>query len=93
MPFQMNDLLLNGGEMSDGQREPTRVTVSSNMMAARASSTFSGAGLGGGNTFNIHTILPPSSNSDGTIGKMTNMSMLVQQPSSIIQGERALVVV
>ena len=82
----MTDLLLNGGEMSDGQTEHTHIPPASILQQSQPSTTTSTAGVGGNNTFNIHTIIPPTSNSDGTMGKVTNLSMQVPQSAPISQG-------
>lgn len=83
--LEVHDLLLAGGDMSDSQPEQMHATSASSVMHTPPSST-STVGMSNGNTFNIHTIIPPTSNGDGTISKLTNLSMQVPQPSSLIQG-------
>ncbi|XP_067943774.1 serum response factor-like isoform X2 [Watersipora subatra] len=77
---EVHEMFMNGGELSESQPEHAQ-PISSTPKDLRAPPSTTSVS----STFNIHTIIPPSSNSDGTMGKVTNLSMQVPQSTSIPQ--------
>ena len=70
------------GELSDGDGQ---LAASFRSSQGAVSSGMGTSNLG--NTFNINTIIPPTSNSDGTMSKATSLSLQVPQSTSIIHGQ------
>lgn len=82
--MQAGEVLLSG-ELSDGaQSDPLASPYQTQNSVPHTSSGGTGVNMGG-NTFNINTIIPPSSNGDGTMSKLTNLSMQVPQSVNLQQ--------